>query len=233
MSEIQEIVDKFIFDMRSGVYEPDDKLPSENEVAARFRVPRMTARKAYKTLQDLGYIYARQGKGSFVKNRLRQIPLVLSGSVSFSRKMIELGYDYHSRNIGCEEIPPSRTMYSLLGAQDEDRVFRIGRLRFVDQKPIALHYSYVSERIFDDIARVGHRITSIFDYYQSKGYTELASRRTELSVAFPSKAERELLACSSLIPLLVLESGCIDRRSGQVLELTRSLYRSDFFTYVI
>nr|WP_028611518.1 GntR family transcriptional regulator [Paenibacillus harenae] len=233
MSEVQEIVDKFIFDIRSGVYEPDDKLPSENEMADLFKVPRMTARKAYTTLQELGYIYSRQGKGSYVKNRRQQIPLVLSGTISFSKKMNELGYSYQSRNIFCEQIPYNKQIYQALEIGEQTRVYRIGRLRLVDQRPIAFHISYVAESLFGDIAEEGRRITSMFDYYKSKGFTELESKKTVLSVAFPSKDERELLECSSLIPLLMLESGCMDRKTGNVLELTKTLYRSDYFTYVI
>jgi GntR family transcriptional regulator len=233
LTDVQDIVDKFIFDIRSGVYEPDDKLPSENEIKDLYRVPRITARRAYETLQELGYIYSMQGKGSFVKNRQQQIPLLLSGNLSFSKKMLELGFDYESRNIGCEEIQYNKRIYQELEAAEQDKVFRIARLRLVDQRPIALHTSYLAERIFVDIATVGKTITSIFDYYKSVGYTDYVSKTTVLSIAFPSKQERELLQCSSLIPLLVLESGCIDQQSGAVLEFTRTLYRSDLFTYVI
>ncbi|GAA0836268.1 GntR family transcriptional regulator [Paenibacillus glucanolyticus] len=232
MSEDQEIVDKFIFDIRAGIYEPDDKLPSENEVADLFKIPRMTVRKAYTTLHELGYIYSKQGKGSYVRNRQQQIPLVLS-NVSFSKKMIELGFSYQSSNIFCEQISHNKKIYQFLQVGEEIRVFRIGRLRLIDGRPIAFHISYVAESVFDDIAVEGRQITSMFDYYNSKGYTDYTSTTTEISIAFPSKSERELLECSSLIPLLVLESGCVDERTGKVLEHTRVLYRSDYFTYII
>ncbi|CAM4233495.1 GntR family transcriptional regulator [Paenibacillus alkaliterrae] len=231
--EVQDIVDKFIFDIRAGIYEPDDKLPSENELADLFKVPRMTARKAYATLQELGYIYSKQGKGSYVKNRRQQIPLVLSGNMSFSKKMTEFGYNYQSRNIFCEKVPYNKKIYQELEVGEETWVYRIGRLRLIEQRPIALHTSYVAVSSFGDIAEAGRHITSMFDYYNSKGYTELESKTTELSVAFPSKNERELLECSSLVPLLMLESGCVDKRTGKILEHTKTLYRSDYFTYVI
>ena len=74
-----EIVDKLVSLIASGQYNAYDKLPSENEIADQYKVPRNTARKAYERLEELGYMYKKQGKGSYVKDRYKQIELVLSG----------------------------------------------------------------------------------------------------------------------------------------------------------
>ncbi|MCR8630289.1 GntR family transcriptional regulator [Paenibacillus radicis (ex Xue et al. 2023)] len=233
MSEEIDIMDHLIEEIQRGKYDPDDKLPSENELADLFRVPRMTARKAYVRLQELGYVYSKQGKGSFVQDRHLRIPLILSGHVSFSQKMIEQGYDYQSKNIFCEPIDYNNKIYQSLGAEEQDRVFKVGRLRIIEGQAIALHISYVAESMFSEIERTGRGITSMFEFYKSQGFTEFRSTQTLLSVIYPSKYERELLACSSLIPLLVLESECLDSASGRTLEYSRILYRADYFTYVI
>lgn len=233
MSEEMEIMDQLISDITLGKFGPDDKLPSENELADRFHVPRITVRKAYKRLEELGYIYSKQGKGSYVKERHLQIPLVLSGDASFSQKMKEQGYNYQSKTVFCEEIDYNKKIFESLGVREGDPVFKIGRLRFVDNLPIALHISYVAQSVFPDIKTVSKDITSMFEYYRSKGYSKFESKTSVLSITFPTKFERELFGCSTLIPFLVLESGCIDRTTGTILELTRILYRSDFFTYVI
>lgn len=231
MHEEMEIMDKLISDMADGTYEPDDKLPSENDLARLFRVPRMTARKAYEKLHDLGYVYSKQGKGSFVKDQHQRIPLLFSGNESFSHKMIQMGYNYQSRNIFCDPIEYNHKIYKMLGAEAGERVFRIGRLRFIDNRPIAIHTSYLPESLFEEIEQTGREITSMFDFYKSKGYTDFGSIKTLISIIYPGKKERELLACTSLIPLLVLETGCIDNQTGRVLDYTRIMYRSDFFTY--
>ncbi|WP_325048949.1 GntR family transcriptional regulator [Peribacillus saganii] len=227
------IVDALIIDMNAGKYGADDKLPSENEMADRFKVPRIKIRKVYERLQELGYIYSQQGKGSFVKDRKCQIPLVLSGDVSFSKKMAEQGYQFESKNIFCEEINHNPKIYQSLGVTEAERVFKVGRLRLVDQRPIALHISYVAKSIFNDIDIDGKKITSMFGYYNRKGYRDFSSKSSVLSVVFPSAVERDILECSSLVPLLALESGCIDIKTDTVLEHTKILYRSDSFTYVI
>ncbi|OCT12239.1 transcriptional regulator [Paenibacillus pectinilyticus] len=233
MTEEMDIIDFLTTAIQSGKYESDDKLPSENELADRFKVPRITARKAYERLQELGYIYSQQGKGSFVRDRNLRIPLVLSGNVSFSQKMVDLGYSYQSKNIFCEPILFNNKIYETLQADEHDIVYQIGRLRIVNGQPIAIHISYVRAAMFPDIRYEGKDVTSMFHYYKSKGYRDFQSKQTILSVTFPSKFERNLLACSSLIPLLVLESGCMDGKTGHTLECSKIMYRGDCFSYEI
>nr|WP_281423132.1 GntR family transcriptional regulator [Paenibacillus oenotherae] len=47
-------------------FNPHDKLPSENEIAARFGMSRQTVRQALGDLEAEGWLYRAQGKGTFV-----------------------------------------------------------------------------------------------------------------------------------------------------------------------
>ncbi|MBT2758013.1 GntR family transcriptional regulator [Mesobacillus foraminis] len=227
------LVDRMIEEIKAGKYKAHDKLPSENELADQYKVPRIVVRKAYERLQELGYIFSKQGKGSYVQNQKLQIPLILTGDVSFTEKMQEMGFDFETRNIFCEEIAYDAAIFHSLKASHQDVVFKIGRLRIVDGCPIAVHVSYVKKSVFGDIEQTGRSITSMFQYYRSKGHTGLGPTQTQLSVVFPNEEERNLLRCSSLIPLLLLESGCVVKKTGTVLEHSKIIYRSDCFTYVI
>jgi DNA-binding GntR family transcriptional regulator len=51
----------------SGVYKPEDMLPSENELAASYGTSRQTARKSLAILESEGLIKPRHGKGYFVQ----------------------------------------------------------------------------------------------------------------------------------------------------------------------
>lgn len=233
MPDELEIIDKIVSLIASGQYNAHDKLPSENEIADDYRVPRITARKAYERLEELEYVYKKQGKGSYVKDRNRQIELVISGDMSFSRKMMEKGYNYQSRNLFCRPVKYNQKIFDYLEIDKADTVFQIGRLRYIDQKPIALHVSWVAQSIFPDIDIAGKSITSIFDYFKQRGYSEYCSKPSILSVSFPSQFQRKVFDCGYLIPLLVSESGCIDKKTGTVLEYRKIFYRSDCFSYVI
>lgn len=51
----------------NGDWGPGDKIPSENELADKFNVSRITVRQALQRLGTLGLVETRRGEGSFVK----------------------------------------------------------------------------------------------------------------------------------------------------------------------
>lgn len=62
------VFERMLRAIKSGAYEPDERLPTEHELAAEFQVSRPVVRDALKRLRDQGLIYSRQGSGSFVRN---------------------------------------------------------------------------------------------------------------------------------------------------------------------
>lgn len=54
--------------IKSGSYKPDERLPTELDLAAEFEVSRPVVRDALKRLREHGLIYSRQGAGSFVRS---------------------------------------------------------------------------------------------------------------------------------------------------------------------
>ena len=52
-----------------GNIRPGEKIPSENNLAERFSLSRQTVRKAISVLVHEGFLYTRQGKGTFCKDR--------------------------------------------------------------------------------------------------------------------------------------------------------------------
>ncbi|CAB1245155.1 GntR family transcriptional regulator [Clostridium sp. MT-14] len=57
-----KIIDELIYNINNKKYKNNDKLPSENDLADIYKVPRIVARKAYERLQEMGYIYSKRGK---------------------------------------------------------------------------------------------------------------------------------------------------------------------------
>lgn len=58
-------------DILSGKIKPGEKLPSENELSARYEISRHTVRKALGILANEGYITAEHGRGTFCSERMR------------------------------------------------------------------------------------------------------------------------------------------------------------------
>jgi len=69
---VQRVYQSLLAEISVGDYQPDQKLPSEHELASRFLVSRPIVRDALGRLRDEGLIYSRQGAGSFVRTRTQE-----------------------------------------------------------------------------------------------------------------------------------------------------------------
>lgn len=228
-----EIMDEILLAINADKYTSNDKLPSDNELAEKYSVPRIKIRQIYEKLEQMGYIYSLQGRGRFVKNRNENIALVLSGNESFTEKIKQQGYDLETRNIFCEKILYNERIYSEIKANKEDEIYKIGRLRIVNGEPIAIHTSYVSKNTFSNISQDGNSITSMFDYYKSQGFKKYSTEKSILLISYPTSKERIYLECGELVPVLKLESNCKSEEKDIILEYTEIMYRGDRFKYEI
>lgn len=73
LSEV--VFDRLMQAIKSGSYAPDERLPTEHDLAAEFQVSRPVIREALKRLRDQGLIYSRRGAGSFVRQAGVRQPL--------------------------------------------------------------------------------------------------------------------------------------------------------------
>ena len=65
-----QILDGFREQIRSGVLQPGDKMPSVRELAAQLTINPNTIQRAYRELEGRGYIYSVAGKGSFAAHKM-------------------------------------------------------------------------------------------------------------------------------------------------------------------
>lgn len=64
----KQLVDEILEDIKQDRLKPEDKLPTERELAERLGISRGTVKKAYKELADNGVIEVIQGSGSYIHN---------------------------------------------------------------------------------------------------------------------------------------------------------------------
>lgn len=53
----ESIAEKLMQDIKSGKLPPGEKMPSQNQLAGHYGVPRTHIRKAYEQLEELGYLF--------------------------------------------------------------------------------------------------------------------------------------------------------------------------------
>ena len=69
----EQIVDGFKEEIISDILRPGDQLPSVRDLSARITVNPNTIQKAFKALEEQGFIYSVIGRGNFVSDAQRAV----------------------------------------------------------------------------------------------------------------------------------------------------------------
>jgi GntR family transcriptional regulator len=129
-------------------FNPGEKIPSENELASKFSVSRLTVRQAISQLVQEGFLNSKRGEGTFVTNNEN---LINSFGLEFSGYMDDLFYQVSkvkAKSVEMEKIKASRLVREKLELDDEiEEVVQIRRVRLLRDKPFAYTINYLPMEI--------------------------------------------------------------------------------------
>lgn len=92
----EQICEKFKELIIEGFLKEDDKIPSVREMASSLAINPNTIQKAYKTLEDAGYIYSKPAKGYFVgitSKSEKRLPTLVDELNNLIQELKFLGYE--------------------------------------------------------------------------------------------------------------------------------------------
>lgn len=157
-------------DILQKKYSIGSMLPSEAELEKMFSVSRTPVRQALKQLENDGYIYRQQGRGSFVANfKPKEKWISMSG---FKRQYI---YDWDKITAKTLEVSTiqSAAYAKALNLKKETELIFLKRLRFLDQKPIFYMEHIISPIVPIEIFMEDDSFTSIQQLLSEKAHIEL------------------------------------------------------------
>ena len=221
-----KLYDKILENIKNKKYNINYKLPSENTLASEFNVNRHTVRQALQLLKDEGSIYTLKGKGTFIS--CIKIPYSISDKSSYTQRILDLGYEPKTKFLGADIIEPSIEVAKKLGLNKNLNVIEIKLLRFANDLPITVSYSYFDAYLFRDI--INHLDVKPFSLYKvlNKCYPNIEI--TKVSTVFEalnSSAELStLLKLQSNTPILSASTISKDQE-GNLVEFGTSYSRAD------
>lgn len=127
--------------IETGEFKSDEKLPSENELAKKFDVSRVTVRRALQSLESEEMIYRCQGLGSFVKDERTSHNLVRL--TDFNEDMAKAGLKATSEVRDFITVDAPDWLAEILDIEEGTKVIRIDRLRLGDGHPIAFDSTWL------------------------------------------------------------------------------------------
>lgn len=214
-------------DLISKIYQqqfPNNKLPTQRELAAEYEVSRYTIQEALKRLIDIGIITAIHGDGIYIKENIRTNPLIYNS-------MTENSYeDIVSKTIYLRKVSPSLDIQKTFGIKNDGLVWEYQRIRIVKYQITQLETSVLPCYLFPNINEKDIE-GSIQNYVQKQSY-KISHYITNYHATSVSKGEAELLNCKKGTPIMeITNRGILD--DGAIYTFSKVLALDYSCTYII
>jgi len=197
-----------------GVY----PLPSENELAERHGINRLTVRHALDVLERQGLIFREKGKGAFAATR--RVEHELTRLVSTTEIMRQRGWALVTRVINLCQAPALPHITQTLELGPGEPVYELQRLRIVDEVPISLQTAYLPVKLCPRLeendltsslyrlleSRYGLLLWTGQETLRARGATELEARQLQVRIGTPVMYSERVSYSSKGTPVEYLEA---------------------------
>ena len=224
----QQLKASLVAEIAAGRYRSNQRLPSERELSARFRVSRMTVRQAMLELARDGAIYTRIGKGTFVAEP--KIDQQLRALTGFTQEVCARGGQPSSRVLEARVIPAAGDIAAMLRLAPEAQVILLSRLRLADGVPLALETAYLPFALFPQLLRHDLARESLYDVLENEYKLKLTHAEQTLEAALGAPREIELLELTPPAAVLRMQRLTLTA-DGVPVEYVLSVYRGDRYKF--
>jgi len=204
------------------------KLPTENDLADRYAVSRVTVRRALGELARERLIERRRSAGTRVIYRRAPAPVTadISGVLA---NIADMGRRTAVKLLSFDYVPATGAVAEALGVGPNELLQRSIRVRAVDRVPFSYLTTHVPESIALTFTKQELASRPLLELLERAGVkVEHARQRISAGLATPDVAEALEVRAGS--PLLELVRVVYDR-SGRAVEHLHALYRPDRYAF--
>jgi GntR family transcriptional regulator len=231
MSTHQALRESFIDFVNASGYEIGDRLPTENDLAKKLRVSRVTLREAMRQLREDGFIYSRRGSGTYLSGHVKQIAGTLDLNNGLSKTLTAAGFKPGVSDYKTELIHASPYLAEKLRVKKGCGIVLLKRLRTANGKPVVYSLDHLSPRVATIFLSIDGQIGSLFEMIEQNGI-KIGNSFAELSPENCSKELAQKLSYKAGGPILVLKQVLVDQK-GSALFYGEDYFRPDCFVFSI
>ncbi|WP_296508889.1 GntR family transcriptional regulator [Rhodoferax sp.] len=228
----QQIKALILQSLQSGEWKPSTAIPSEQELATRYRVSQGTVRKAIDELAAENLVVRRQGKGTFVATHAER-----HTQYRFLRLVPEGGEHTHEgpaarRIIDCKRTRAAADVARALSLRAGDAVLQVRRVLSFAGIPTILEDLWLPGGPFKGLTaeRLNNYDGAMYALFETEFGVRMVRAEEKIKAVLPDPEQRELLHIGAYAPLLSVERIAYTY-NDLPMELRRGLYLTDTHYY--
>jgi GntR family transcriptional regulator len=210
--------------IETGEWSAEEKLPTEMELARRFRVSRNTIREALASLEHDGLIVRHRRRGTFV-HKARQ-----AADSRTTMTNLVLGYEAKVSVIRAGTVPAPAHVVSFLKVARGQPLRQFVRTEAVDGKALAVVVNYMTLEMGRRIRPKDLRRYSLLEFLRDRLKIPLGAVRQLIEARMPDDEVASLLGIDLTQPVLFIRAMVSDKQ-GNPIEIADNFYRADRYHY--
>ncbi|MGJ7490460.1 GntR family transcriptional regulator [Variovorax sp. ZT4R33] len=226
----QQIKALILQSLQAGEWKPGEPIPSEMELAARFRVSQGTVRKAIDELAAENLVLRRQGKGTFVATHAEQ---------QVQYRFLKLVPDSTGADgpaertiVDCRRLRASAEVARALALRTGDAVLQVRRVLAYQGVPTILEDLWLPGVPFKGLTAERLRAWPgpMYAMFETEFGVRMVRAEEKIRAVLPDAEQAALLHVPRTAPLLSVER-VAHTYHDTPMELRRGLYRTDTHHY--
>lgn len=213
--------------IEDGRFAAGDRLPSEPELAKRFRTTRATVARAFHQLAFEGLVDRRIGSGTFVRRREMGDRVDTTAFESHEEHVLAGGEVLEYRLLRFSRQRAGNDVAAHLGLARDADVHRVERLRLVAGRPLAMEIRFLPSAIGDAIRREWLEASTIQDVLQHNLGLRIATIDNAIRACAGPARVAAALGTRKSTPLLVRQHTMRDV-NGHPLLFGETFYPAQF-----
>ena len=218
----RQIKDLMVHDLQAGVWRPGEAIPSETDLATRFKVSQGTVRKAIDELATENLLVRRQGKGTYEATHAEQ-----HTQFRFLRLQPDDGVagGTERRFIDCKRLRAPADVARALGMRSGDAAIQLKRLLFLRGAPVVFDEIWLPAALFKGLTaeRLSGYEGPMYQLFESEFGVRMIRAEEKIRAVAAEGQAAELLWVGVGAPLLSVERLSLTYGDKPV-ELRRGLY---------
>lgn len=226
----QQIVDQVRTLIKKNRLKPGQTFCSEGDMARTLAISKMPVRQAFQKLRSEGLLVIAKGKRPVIGSG--RVPWNFQQLRGFSEEMKRRGLIPSARLLSLEIEEPELDVAQALKLTPGERIYRIKRLRFVNDEPVALVTSYLPARIFAGIDRQDMEKQSMYRIFEDTYRRKLQWAEEVIGATDAGEEEARVLEAKVGSPVLIIKETTYDHQDVAI-EYSVSLLRGDRYTATV
>lgn len=228
----QQIKGLILQSLQQGEWKPGEGIPSEMELAARFRVSQGTVRKAIDELAAENLVMRKQGKGTFVATHAEQ-----HVQYRFLKLLPDTGDasvegPAQRQVIDCRRVRASADVARALALRSGDAVMQAKRILSFGGVPTILEDIWLPGQAFKGLTaeQLANYQGPTYAMFEIDFGVRMVRAEEKIRAVLPDEDQTQLLNVSPVTPLLSVERIAYTYNDVP-MELRRGLYLTDTHHY--